>query len=420
MQAHPMAGTATAPSVIVVGAGIVGMAVALMLQAEGRRVTVYDPRAPGTACSAGNSGGFGIGLVAPIAMPGIVKAAPRLLLDPDEPLFIDPRILPRAVPWFWRFARNSRPDAVRRIAAARAALNHCVRETLDRLVELAGAQRLVRHQGMTFLFGGDRLPGGAEQRFALARAHGIETVALAPDEIAARYPAVASRIRLGVHIPQNLHCTDPLGLVTACAAAFLGRGGRILRAAVEGLVPGLPPAIRVGGETLAADEVVVAAGVWSRALVRPLGCRIPLEAERGYHLMLPRPGIALPAPTTLADRNVVLTPMDRGLRITGVAEFAPVDAPPRFERAFRLLRQAQAYFPALDGTGAEPWMGPRPSTPDSLPVIGPAPGRPGIWFAFGHGQSGLAHASVTGRILADLIARRPPPIDLRPYAPDRF
>ena len=404
----------------IIGAGVVGMATALQLQAEGHDVTVFDPRLPGTACSYGNSGGIGIGLVAPIAMPGIGRQAPRLLLDPNEPLFIEPRHLLRKAPWFWRFWQSSRPAEVERIAAQRAALNHKVLETLEPLLVRSGAGSLLRHHGMTFLFAGPRPPAGAEARFDLARRHGIATERLSYAELRERLPGLAPSIETAVHIPGNRHCTNPGLLVERFAEAVATAGGTHRREAVRGIEPGERPTIVTEAGRHAFDRVVVAAGVWSRDLAASLGARVLLEAERGYHLMLPNPNVRMLAPTTLADLNIVITPMDEGLRITGIAEFAEPDSAPREARALNLLRQARRYFPALDGTGARIWVGPRPSTPDSLPIIGRAPGHRDIIFAFGHGQSGLAHASVTARLVADIAAERTPLIDISAFAPGRF
>lgn len=406
--------------VVIVGAGVVGMSIALWLQQRGRDVVVLDPRAPGTACSAGNSGGFGIGLVAPIAMPSLLPALPRMLLHPDEPLFLSARTLPRALPWFAAFLANARPGRVRTLSRHRAALNHAVRDTLLPLLDMAACRHLLREDGFLFVFRGASPSASAMQRFEIAAAHGIGYRLLSRTDLAAQLPGLSESVRSGVAIPANMHCTDPGGLVTAYARAAEDRGARILRQAVQAVTAGPDPSVRTEAGSIAASAVVIAAGVWSAGLVRELGYRVLLEAERGYHLMLPQPGLALPCPVTLADRNIVLTPMDQGLRITGVAEFASPEAPPRLARAYRLLRLAREYFPDIDGAGAVPWVGPRPSTPDSLPVIGPAPRHPGIYFAFGHGQAGLAHAGVTGRILADLMDGTPSPIDPAPYAITRF
>lgn len=404
----------------IIGAGVVGMATALQLQAEGHNVTVFDPRLPGTACSYGNSGGIGIGLVAPIAMPGIGRQAPKLFFDPNEPLFVEPRHLLRKAPWFWRFWRSSWPAEVERVAAQRAALNHKVLETLEPLLARSGAGSLLQHHGMTFVFAGSQPSAGAEARFDLGRRHGIAAERLSHQDLRERLPEVASDIETAIHIPGNCHCTNPGRLVERFAVAVATAGGTHRREAVRGIEPGERPTIVTEAGRHEFDRVVVAAGVWSRELAASLGTRVLLEAERGYHLMLPNAEVRMLAPTTLADRNIVMTPMEEGLRITGIAEFAEPDSAPREARAWNLLRQAKRYFPTIDGTGARIWVGPRPSTPDSLPVIGRAPGHRDVIFAFGHGQSGLAHASVTARLVADIAAERTPLIDISAFAAERF
>jgi D-amino-acid dehydrogenase len=404
----------------IIGAGVVGTATALQLQTEGHTVTLFDPRPPGTACSYGNSGGIGIGLVAPIAMPGIGRQAPRLLLDPNEPLFIEPRHLLRKASWFWRFWQSSFPGKVDHIAAQRAALNHKVIETLTPLVERANACSLLKHRGMTFVFAGQDLPAGAKARFELGRRHGVVAEQVTARSLREALPDLADDIGTAVHVPGNRHCTNPGELVARFAAAIVAGGGRLERQSVRRVQPGDQLSIVTESGTHSFDRIVIAAGVWSRELAASLGTRVLLEAERGYHLMLPHAGIRIEVPTTLADRNIVLTPMDEGLRITGIAEFAEPDSPANETRARNLLQQARRYFPALDGTGARIWVGPRPSTPDSLPVIGRSPRHRNILFAFGHGQSGLAHASVTARLVADIAAERAPLIDISAFSPERF
>lgn len=407
-------------SIFVIGAGIVGMSVALSLQRDGHPVTVIDAREPGTACSFGNSGGFGVGLTAPIAMPGLLPALPRMLFDPREPLSLDWRRLPAILPWFARFVASSRPQEVARISAVRAALNALVFETLDPLVKLAGAEDLIERRGMMFVYAAPALSKAAQDRFAIARRHGVEIVELTGAAARDRNPALGAVVKSAVLIPGNRHTVNPGELVARYAKAFVAGGGKFVRAEVRRIEPGEKPLLITEDGHYLADRIVIAAGVWSKFLAAQIGVRVLLEAERGYHLMLGGAQPELTLPTTLADRNIVLTPMQEGVRITGIAEFAAPDAPPRYALADRLLPQAQLYLPGLRDTETKRWMGPRPSTPDSLPVIGPAPGSPNILLAFGHGQSGLAWASVTGKVIADLAAGRPPSIDIGPLSASRF
>ena len=148
--------------------------------------------------------------------------------------------------------------------------------------------------------------------------------------------------------------------------------------------------------------------------------RLPLETERGYHAMLPSPGIELKTAITNKTRGFAMTPMEGGLRIAGTVEFAGLDAPPNERRAEVLLEHARRMFAKVDVTGHSLWMGFRPSTPDSLPIVGAAPGRPGLYLAFGHGHFGMTGGPPSGRLLSCLITGREPELDAAPYAPTRF
>jgi D-amino-acid dehydrogenase len=166
--------------------------------------------------------------------------------------------------------------------------------------------------------------------------------------------------------------------------------------------------------------VVLAAGVWSRPLAAQLGTQVPLEAERGYHVMFANPGFALQRALVSADRNVSLAHMVEGIRATGIAEFAAPDAPPDMANARLVQRQAQALIPGLKGEPASRWMGPRPSHPDSKPVIGRSPRHANVFFAFGHDHLGLTMAGITGKLVAELATGKPTSVDLSPFRPDRF
>jgi glycine/D-amino acid oxidase-like deaminating enzyme len=166
--------------------------------------------------------------------------------------------------------------------------------------------------------------------------------------------------------------------------------------------------------------IVLTAGAWSRGLARQLGARVPLDTERGYHLMLPPVEPGLGRPTIHGERSFSLCPMEHGTRLTSQVEFAGLDAPPDYRRVRGLLGAAKRMLPGLEAEERSAWLGFRPSLPDSLPAIGPVPGRPGIYLGFGHGHLGLTQGPVTGRILADLIAGRDPGIDMTPYRPDRW
>lgn len=408
--------------VIVVGAGIIGIASALYLQRDGLSVAVVDPEEPGEKCSYGNSGSFGVGIIAPASLPGTVWRIPRLLLDPRQPLFIDPALLHRLLPWFGRFARSCRPERVEAIAQARASLLGNTLAAYRPLFELANVQSMIRPSGMLFVYEHAQSLRNAGMAFALARKYGVEIRELDGNAARALNPAIAGHIEAGAHFPANVHTINPSRLVKELARACVTRGGELRRATVRAIEPSAEgmQTVRTDDGAMRAREVVVAAGVWSRTLVAGLGLKVLMEAERGYHVMISDPGVALSMPTMLCERSVVLTPMEHGLRITGIAEFCDADAPPTPGRGEGLLEHARACIPALRATSYTTWVGPRPSTPDSLPVISTHPRHPHIHFAFGHGPSGLAMGGITGKLVAELVGRRAPSIDVTPFSIRRF
>jgi D-amino-acid dehydrogenase len=215
---------------------------------------------------------------------------------------------------------------------------------------------------------------------------------------------------------------NPQRLVRALGELLVAAGGELVNERAMKLIPR-----EGGGYTVmtninwrAASQVVVAAGAWSRQLLDPLGVKIPLETERGYHAMLPTPGITLKLPISNKSRAFGVTPMEHGLRIAGTVEIAGLHAPPNEQRAKILIEHIRGMFPGVDTREHRFWMGFRPSTPDSLPILGEAPGRPGIFLALGHGHFGMTGGPPSGRIVSRLMNGEAPGLDVAPYAPTRF
>ena len=407
--------------VVVVGAGIIGVACALYLQHDGRSVAIVDPEEPGEKCSYGNSGSFGVGVIAPAGMPGMPWRIPRLLLDPKQPLFVDPTYGHRLLPWFARFVRSCRSDRVESIARARASLLGTTLAAYQTLFELADAQSLVRRSGMLFAYESAQSLRNAGATLGLARKHGVEVRELSGGEARAMNPALAERFEAAAYFPANVHTVNPSRFVKVLASACVARGGELRRAKVKAIAAAQSAQTVVTDRgPIRARDVVVAAGIWSRDLVADLGLRVLMEAERGYHVMIPDPGVELAMPTMLCERSVVLTPMEHGLRITGIAEFSDPDAPLNPVRAKLVLSHALACIPGLRADHYTTWVGARPSTPDSLPVISRDPRHPHVFFAFGHGPSGLAMGGITGKLVAELVSGREPSVDVAPFSIERF
>ncbi len=408
-------------NIAVVGAGIVGVCCASYLQRDGHAVTIFDPVPPGGSCSFGNLGSLSPGSCVPVAMPGVLRKIPRWLLERDGALRIAPKRLSAALPWLARFAAAASPARVRRNSDALHALHSQVFESYAPLLKAAGAEDLVRRPGQLYVFESDESYVHSQPELELRRTHGERHEILDADEIGQLEPALARRYARGVFLPDSGHCVDPEGLVCALAETFVRAGGRILSQRVSGIsATGAGAILQTGAEPARFDRVVIAGGAWSNDLLRPLGAKVPLESLRGYHAVMRRPGIMPRMAIRFTEAKVMTTPMAMGLRIGGTMEIAGLDAPPTLSRAAALARLGVQVFRGVDPADYTTWMGHRPATPDSLPVIGPLARQPAVVCAFGHGPTGLTGGAMTGRMVADHIASRLPPVDLTPYLPARF
>ena len=411
------------PTITVIGAGMVGTCCALYLQNEGFAVTLLDRGGPGEGASSGNLGGFGVASCPPLAMPGVLRKVPGMLLDGEAPLRIRWSHAPRALPWFLRFAANTRRERVEANAAARQSLLDRVHEGIDPLVAEAGAGHLMSRTGLMFTFESEETFRGAAYAFDLRQRNGVRMDLLDGNEARQVQPALSTGVVRAWRVADFSHTLDPLRLVQALEELFRRRGGTFRRTAVHGFelddVDGVR-AIRTGDGRKAVERIVVAAGVWSRKLAAMLGSPVPLEAERGYHTMYNGTGVKMNGGIISVDRSIAVTPMRDGIRAGGIAEFAAPEAPPDPVIARRVRRHAQALFPALASDRITEWMGPRPSHPDSKPVIGRSPRHRNAWFAFGHDHLGLTMGGITGRLISELVAGKTPSVDLTPFRPDRF
>ncbi len=413
---------APARRVAVVGAGIVGLATALYLQREGFRVALFDKGGVGEGASFGNAGIMAVGSVLPVGMPGIAKQVPGMLLDPLGPLTIRWSYLARIAPWLLRMLKHTSHEEVVRISGAMASLNLPSIAHYEPLLEDAGARDLVSRSGSLSVFTTMAERTEAQFGIELRRRHGVEMEPLGPDELRQMVPALSPDLAGAIFLPGAGHCLNPLALSQAFARLLEQRGGVFYREEVVDfdIGPEGPSHVVTDAARHGIDEVVIAAGAYSRPLARRLGASVPLETERGYHVMLPDPGIDVRLPMLFSGLGFGVTPMADGLRCAGTVEFAGVYAEPNYARADAILTKAKRVLPGLRDAGVERWMGRRPSLPDSLPVIARSPRFRNVYLAFGHGHLGLTQAAVTGRMIADMMTGRSPAVDPSPFRADRF
>jgi len=406
----------------VVGAGVVGICCALHLQRDGHRVTVVDYQGPGEGTSRGNAAVIAGAACEPVAMPGIVRRVPAMLADPLGPLAIRWSYLPRLVPWLMRFVAASRPDRVEDISKALRELSlRCV-SAFKPLTEAARITDMIRDTGWLSVYKTEASFQFARGELELQQRRGIKFDVLTGDQIRQMEPSLAPIFDRGVFFPENSMTVDNFRLVQRLAEDFVSRGGRLLRETVVDVVlgPQGPRELVTQQGRHPIEAVVVAAGAWSRELTRKLGHRVPLDTERGYHVMLPDPGVMPRMPIHIGDHGFVATPLEKGLRFAGTVELGGLQAPPNWNRANVLLQHGRKIFPGLNEGGLDRWMGFRPSFPDSLPVISGSPKTPNAYFAFGHGHLGLSFAAITGKVIADLAGGRNSGFDLAPYRVDRW
>ena len=404
---------------IILGAGVAGLSTAVFLQREGWTVTLLDPLGPAGGASFGNAGLLSPQTVIPAALPGMWRKVPRWLTDPLGPLTIRAAHLPRLSPWLARWLAETRLACVEANAAALHALHAPALEVWRELLGEADYRAMIRQGGQVQLWEGGGGPSPLED--ALRARHGIRAELLGPDELQQLFPGLSRAVTRGLLVPGNGHVVSPARVVRALADQVLAEGGAILPQQALKLIPREGGGWRVLANTAVheASSVVVAGGAWSAELLAPLGLRLPLESERGYHAHLPAPSLELRLPILHKSRGFGLTPMEDGLRAAGTVEFAGLRAPPDERRAEQLAAHARHLFPELTHGAPRLWFGQRPSFPDSLPVVGPAPGRPGLFLCFGHGHFGMTGGPASGRMLASAMAGRPTSL-LDALAPARF
>lgn len=403
---HAESPRSLAPSTIaVIGAGIVGCCLALELQKRGASVLLIDRDQPGHGCSYGNSGAISTSSVAPLAMPGVLASLPKMLLDPQSPLRLSLAYLPAALPWLARFVTSASPRSVEDAAQRLAALHHGAIERHEALTREVGVPELLMRRGHLHLYPDAAALAADAQGWAMRERFGFQCERLDRAGIEALEPRVGKRYQAGVSIADQATIRNPLRYVQAIASTFAARGGQVVRDEIRRLAPVSDGWILHGtGETFRADRAVVATGAWSRRLLDPLGVRLRLESQRGYHVQFAGADDVVSRTVVLADRKIFVTPMEGGLRVGGTVEIAGLKRPPDMRRAAMLERVARETFPELASTPAAYWMGHRPCMPDSVPVIGAAPGRPSLWLAVGHGHLGLTDSVNTAWQIADQMS----------------
>jgi D-amino-acid dehydrogenase len=410
--------------VLILGAGVVGLACAHYLLRAGRTVHVLDRGRAGAATSHGNCGTITPSHAPPLAAPGMVGKAARWMLDPAAPFYVRPRLDGELAAWLWRFARRCNPRDWKPTARARSALLEASRTLLeDDLVRGEGLDCGFAATGLRYVFRDEAAFAKALLDLPALRDLGIAVATIEGAALEAMEPCLRPGVAGGLEFPHDAHLR-PERYAAELARRVREQGGTIEEGvAVQGFETAGDRVVAVHTDRgpRAGRDVLSALGPWSPALLRLLGLRVPIQPGKGYSITTARPTLAPTVPIVLKERSVCVTAWEDGFRLGSTMEFSGYDESLNRRRLDAIVRAATEYLHEPLGPGArEEWFGWRPMVWDDLPLLGRAPKLANLWLAAGHGMLGVSMSAVTGHLLADLITGRAPIVNPAPYAPARF
>ena len=406
--------------VIVLGAGIIGVSAAYAARQRGLSVILLDRREPGSETSYGNAGILSSGSISPLNNPSLWKSLPKYLTNRHAALRWDLAWAIRNADWIARFLANAAPSRIKpRATALHGLIAASLKLHREWIVKADAAQR-IRETGWLKAWRSDAVAAAKAEQAFLAE-FGIASQLLDRQAISALEPNILPVYKVGLLHTQTASVDSPGAVVKAYARMFMGSGGEIRQSDIKAIVPdGDGWRVALGDGAIFARHVVVALGPWSADLVRPLGYRVPLAFERGYHRQFePNPARSLQRPIHDAEGSFLMTPMEQGIRVTSGVELTARDAPSSFAQLDQVVPLARGVVEFGEAVG-EPWRGARPTLPDSLPMIGPAPRHAGLWLAFGNQHIGFTTGPATGAAIAAMIGGAAPPFDATAFAPSRY
>jgi len=407
--------------VVIIGAGIIGVCCALKLVQRGLSVILVDSNAPCEGASFGNAGVISPWSCVPQSVPGLWKKLPKWVIDPEGPIFIRKRYLASFLPWALKFLQAGKTEKVEQIGDAMMVLSDRSPSHYREL--LSGTSELELVKDSYYIFAYKKAEQASLDHFGwqMRKKRNVPLSLINAAELKELEPSISPDFRAAIMIHEQARALNPHAIGKALVSKARALGVKFFQSKVKFIQKDENVwVINCGEDRYFSDKLVLAAGVWSASLLRPFGYDLPLQAERGYHLLCQNPGITINHSIMDVEHMCVASQMESGIRIAGTAEFAGIDAKPDHRRAFVFKKALKNLFPFINVENAEPWMGRRPTFPDSLPCIGPVPNQKGLFAAFGHSHYGLGQAPNTGQIIADCIMDKKSSVNMAPYRIDRF
>ena len=406
--------------VAVLGAGIVGVSAAFSVRQRGLSVVLVDRREPGSETSYGNAGILSSGSISPLNNPSLWSALPKYLTNQNAALRWNIGWAMRNPDWVIRFLANATNARLRPRATALHGLIGASLKLHREWIVKAGAGQRIRETGWLKAWRSDAV-ASAKLEQALLTEYGIESQLLDRQDISALEPSIVPVYKVGLLHTQTASVDSPGNVVKAYAKMLAGAGGEVRQSDIKAIVPdGEGWRVVLADGAISARHVVVALGPWSADILRPLGYRVPLAFERGYHREYkPNPARTLQRPIHDSDGSFLMTPMENGIRVTSGVELTDRDAPSSFAQIDEVEPMARGVVEFGEAVG-DTWRGSRPTLPDSLPMIGPAPRHQGLWLAFGNQHIGFTTGPATGAAIAAMIGGTPPSFDVTAFAPGRY
>lgn len=407
--------------IIVIGAGMNGISAAIWLQRSGHEVILMDKGKPGMGASFGNAGLIAQWAVTPVTTPDLWKSIPNYLLNPNAPFFLKWGYMPRLAPWLAKFLAKANDADARKISEN---LRPILCDAVDQHKSLArgtGVDKWIADSKFSYAYKTHKDFQDDAFSWEMKALAGFTPTVLTGDAVREEEPILGPAFQCLAVLEGHGHITNPGQYIQELTDHFVASGGKFIETEVRDFkkVGDRIVAVETADGAIDCDYAVLTAGIWSKDLMSKLGLKVPLETERGYHVIYENPSELPRNPMMITTGKFGVNPMETGLRCAGTVELGDHHADPSKQPLHLIRKYAKEAFPNLTYSGTQEWMGFRPSTPDSLPLIGEL-GSSGIYLGFGHQHVGLTAGPKTGRLIAQMIDGNRPNIDMAPYAPERF